>query len=218
MGPSEVLDGLVKAWWRGELTAANGPSRPEMLWALYKNYQDRIAFVVPGLEEPARSRALPDGGVVVFRPWSVPLPNTQPKSWDATNCAEAFEVVAEAWDCECFGIIAFSLHWIELTVAEFMSWIDETLYPTPTFWQIAAETDGANERTKPVTKNSAVRHAQAYIESENVAGRRATLDGLETYAREQNLRGGRDYLREAFKKIMTDAGLKVKRGRIPKSS
>ena len=45
--PPEVFDDLIKAWWRGELKAANGASRPDMLRALYKNYQDRIAFVAP---------------------------------------------------------------------------------------------------------------------------------------------------------------------------
>lgn len=214
MEPSEVMDGLVKAWWRGELTAANGPSRPEMLWALYKNYQDRIAFIVPGLEEPAISRALPDGGVMVFRLWSVPLPNTQPKSWDDTNCAEAFEAVAEAWDCKRFEMVTLSVGWMQLTAAEFMSWIDETSYPTPTFWQIAVERDGANERTKPINKKSAAGLAQAYVELEKGVGRHPTQRGLHKYARDQGFSGGRALLNTAFKEIRRrDDGHEVRPGR-----
>jgi hypothetical protein len=187
-----------------------------MLRVLYRNYQDQIAFVVPGFEEPTSARELPDGGVEVFRPWSVPLPNTQPESWDDNNCAEAFEAVAEAWDCERFRIVAMSIHWIEMTVAEFMKWIDETSYSTPTFWQISAEPDGVNDRTKPVTKQSALRLAQTYIDLEKTAGRRPTQMGLHKHAREQGLRGGRSLLNEVFEKIMLRHGVEVKRGRFPK--
>jgi len=217
MGPSEVLDGLIKAWWRGELTAANGPSRPEMLRALYKNYQDRIKFVPPGLDEPVSTKTLPDGDVVVFRLWSVPLPNTRPKSWDDTNCAEAFEAVAKAWSCERFEIVTLSLGWIELTTAEFSSWIGETPCPTPTFWQSAEEIDEAKGHTKRISKKSAPKHAQTYIDITKEAGRRPTQAGLEVYIREQRLHGGRDYVRKAFKQLMAAAGVEVKRGRIPKS-
>jgi hypothetical protein len=149
MDTSEVLNGLAKAWWRGELTATNGPSRPKMLWALYKDYQDRIAFVVPGLQEPAIFEVLPDGGVRVLRLWTVPLPNFQPDSWDDTNCAEAFEAVAEAWRYERFELVAISVCFIELTVAEFRSWIVDSPYPTPTFWQIEDETDGVKDDARP---------------------------------------------------------------------
>jgi hypothetical protein len=214
---SEVLDGLVKAWWRGDLKAANGPSRPEMLWALYKDYQDRIAFIVPGLEEPSSSTALPDGGVAVFRLWTVPLPNTQPNLWDDTNCAEAFEAVAEAWDYQQFEIVALSVFWIQLTVAEFMSWIDESPYPAPTFWQIAEERDEAKGPIKSISGKSARKHVQAYMDNAKAAGQRATQAGLEDYAREQRLHGGRECLRKEFKALMKAAGVEVKRGRIPNS-
>jgi hypothetical protein len=209
----EVLDGLVKAWWRGELKAANGPSRPEMLRLLYENYQDQIAFVVPGFEEPTKWEVLPDGGVEVFRLWSVPLPNTQPESWDDTNCAEAFEAVAEAWDCERFQILSMSVHWVQLTVAELLNWIADTPYPTPTFWEIEAETDGVNERPKPVTEKSAVRLVQTYIDDAKTAGRHPTQAELEKYISKQGCRGGRDQVRKAFKKIMAGADYEVKRGR-----
>ena len=189
-----------------------------MLWALYKDYQDQIAFVVPGLEEPASLRALPDGGVEVFRLWSVPLPNTQPKSWDDTNCAEAFEAVAKAWSCERFSIVATSVCFSELTVVEFMNWIDETPYPTPTFWQIPSKTDGVNERSKPVTKKSAAGIAQAYVELEKGAGRQPNQMGLHKYARGEGFRGGRDFLNKAFKEIrLRDDKYEVRPGR-PKNT
>jgi hypothetical protein len=216
--PWEVRDDLVKAWWRGELTAANGPSRPEMLRLLYKSYQDRIAFSAPGLGEPVSSKVLSDGTVVVFRCWSVPLPNYQPEAWDDTNCAEAFEAVEKAWSCERFEIVAISVCFSELTVAEFMSWIDETPYPTPTFWQIAPKKDGVNERNKPVTKTSAAGLAQAYVESEKAAGRQPKQMGLHKYALDQGFRGGRDFLNKAFKEIrLRDDKYEVRPGR-PKNS
>jgi hypothetical protein len=216
MKPFKVLDGLVKAWWRGELTAVNGPSRLEMLRVLYKKYRDQIAFVIPESEEPTQWEVLPDGDVRGFLRCSVPLPNFQPESWDDTNCAEAFEAVAEAWDCKNFSDVAISVHWIQLTVAEFIKWIEGTSYPTPTFWQIAAETNGVNDRTKPVTKKSALMLAQTYIESEKTAGRRPTQMGLHKYVQEQGLRGGRQFLNEEFKKISRRDGVEVKRGRFPK--
>ena len=36
---------LSKAWWRGELAAENGPSRLNVLHAIYSTCQDFVAFV-----------------------------------------------------------------------------------------------------------------------------------------------------------------------------
>src|SRR5262249_49235674 len=87
----ELRDSLSKAWWRGESVAANGPSRVHLLRVLFAKCSDDIVFAIPGAPEPQRSRALEDGGVVVFFHPRVPLPNAQSDTWTDSNCAEAFE-------------------------------------------------------------------------------------------------------------------------------
>ena len=139
MKEAEVLDGLIEAWWRSELIATQGPSRADMLRVIYKTYQDRVAFTAPGLEESASTKALPDGGLVVFRLWQVPLPNAQPNSWDDTNCEEAFEAVANAWSSADFNIVMTSIAWIELTPTEFKRWTNKNGYRPTTFWGIEEE-------------------------------------------------------------------------------
>jgi hypothetical protein len=214
--PREVLEGLIKAWWRGELATASGQSRADMLRVLYAKYQDRIAFIVPGLPDPASTRELPDGGVVVFRLWQVPLPNAEPKSWDDANCAEAFEAVAEAWDSDRFEIVVPSVAWIELTVMEFTKWTEANDYPLPTFWRSATNNSESSATTRRITKKKALELAQEYIAADKRAGRTPTQIGLENQVREAGWHGGRERLRAAFKSIQGAAGREVKRGRIPK--
>jgi len=215
--PLEVLDGLIKAWWRGELKPANGPSRADMLRVLYKNHQDQIAFVAPGLDEPPSTKELPDGGVVVFRLWRVPLPNTKPKSWDDTNCADAFKAVAEAWRCDRFEIVMPSVSWIELTAAEFTRWVNKNDFRSATFWASAEERKEAADSVQNLSKKRATEFTKNYIEAEKKADRRPTQSGLEKAARNAKLRGGREYLRKEFNRIQGIAGVEVKPGRIQKS-
>jgi hypothetical protein len=53
-------------------------------------------------------------------------------------------------------------------------------------------------QSRPLTRKKADRFAAEFIEREKQAGRRLTLKGLEEAAKEAKLRGGRQYLREAF--------------------
>jgi hypothetical protein len=59
--------------------------------------------------------------------------------------------------------------------------------------------------------------AREYIEREKSARQRPTLQGLEKYARDQGLRGGREYLRAEFRKLQEAAGEPLRRGRPKKS-
>jgi hypothetical protein len=93
----QLFEILVKAWWRGEFGPSEAARRPTFLRLLHKYYHDRIAFAVPGREEPEMTRDLPDGGVEIVRFGRVPLPNNNPSLWNEVNCGGAFDAVAEVW-------------------------------------------------------------------------------------------------------------------------
>ena len=57
--------------------------------------------------------------------------------------------------------------------------------------------------------------AAAHINSEQAAGRSPTLRGLEAAAKNAGMRGGREYLRAAFR---GSCRVEVKRGRPPKAN
>jgi len=67
---------------------------------------------------------------------------------------------------------------------------------------------------RPVTEKIAKRFAADYIKSEQAAGRSPTLVGLEAAAKKADKRGGREYLRAAFRRLR---GGEVRRGRPPKA-
>ena len=68
---------------------------------------------------------------------------------------------------------------------------------------------------RPVTEKIAERFAAHYINSEQAAGRSPTLRGLEAAAKNAGMRGGREYLRAAFR---GSCRVEVKRGRPPKAN
>ena len=68
---------------------------------------------------------------------------------------------------------------------------------------------------RPVTGKIAERFVASYIKGEQAAGRSPTLVGLEAAARKADMRGGREYLRAAFRR---SRGAEVRRGRPPKAS
>jgi hypothetical protein len=145
--PQELRMAMSKAWWRGELTAAKGPSRPKLLQAVYLHCANNIAFAVPGVTDPPHSRLLNDGSVEVLRLVRLPLPNADPDTWTDTNCAEAFEAIAEAWDEKLFGLISPSVAGIVLAHDEFFRWIAEQKYQPPTFWAKSSEDDDEQQPT-----------------------------------------------------------------------
>ena len=66
---------------------------------------------------------------------------------------------------------------------------------------------------RPATAKIAERFAANYINGEQAAGRSPTLVGLEAVAKEAGMRGGREHLRAAFRRLRG-----VRRGRPPKVS
>jgi hypothetical protein len=76
--------------------------------------------------------------------------------------------------------------------------------------EINSEKASTAGSTRPLTERGAEKFTAEYIDRETQAGRRPTLKGLETAAKEENLRGGRDFLRAAYKQIIVT---EVTRGR-----
>ena len=145
---------LSKAWWRGELVAENGPSRLNLLRALYSTCADFIAFAIPDVEEPQQWRSLPDSTIEFIRPVRVPLPNAHPDTWTDADCAEAFEAIVNAWEEELFQLTAPIVMGVVLTQGEFNQWINESKYRRPNFWGNADQRPPhrtlKTKRTKPV--------------------------------------------------------------------
>jgi hypothetical protein len=67
---------------------------------------------------------------------------------------------------------------------------------------------------RPLNEKIAEKFAADYIAAKLQAGRHPTMLGLQTAAAEANFRGGRDYLREAFRKLRGPDEVRV--GRPPK--
>jgi len=67
--------------------------------------------------------------------------------------------------------------------------------------------------SRPLTEKKAQQFTRQYLDQEKQAGREPTLSGLEGAARTSRLRGGRDYLRHEFHKLLAEAGVSVGRGR-----
>jgi hypothetical protein len=68
---------------------------------------------------------------------------------------------------------------------------------------------------RPITEKKAEHFVASYINGEQATGRRPTLSGLEAAAQKAGLRGGREYLRAAFRQ---SPRVEVRRGRPSKTS
>jgi hypothetical protein len=68
----------------------------------------------------------------------------------------------------------------------------------------------SSAKPQPLTRKNAERFVAEFSDGEKKAGRHPTLKGLETAARKAGLRGGRQYLRDAFHRA---PGVVVKEGR-----
>jgi hypothetical protein len=170
--PDELRTTLGKAWWRGELAAANGPSRLNLLRAIYSTCEDYIEFVIPDLPAPPTTRLLDNGDIEVFRLVRLPLPNPDPGTWTEANSAEAFEAVADSWNEEFYSLVAPVIKGIVLTRSEFFQWIGECQYQSPTFWGSAS---GHGDKLEH-TDNSAPRMAITEIEPKTGRGSKASKD------------------------------------------
>jgi hypothetical protein len=93
----------------------------------------------------------------------------------------------------------------------------EHLVPTSLqrFLQSGGEPTNAKVPTArwPATKKKAEGFAADFIKSERAAGRSPTLSGLEAAAKNAGMRGGREYRRDAFRRLCG-----VRRGRPPKAT
>jgi hypothetical protein len=93
----------------------------------------------------------------------------------------------------------------------------EHLVPTSLRRFLRSSVDPANTTARtapqPVSEKKAERFAANYINGEQAAGRSPTLVGLEAAAKEARMRGGREHLRAAFRRLRD-----VRRGRPPKAS
>jgi hypothetical protein len=85
------------------------------------------------------------------------------------------------------------------------------------FLQSGGEPTGfkATTGSRPVTPKIAERFVADYINGEQAAGRRPTLVGLEAAAKRADMRGGREYLRAAFRQ---SPHVELRRGRPPNAS
>jgi hypothetical protein len=160
----ELRSTISKAWWRGELVAANGPNRVQLLRALYLKCAECIAFSIPGAPEPPCSRVLDDGRVEVYLLPRIPLPNAQPDTWIDANCAEAFNAIAEAWDEKVFSLLAIEVPFIVLTRSEFIQWIDKCRYKRPTFWGSTSEDEDQQQPTNETVRRKPTKPVQYRIQ------------------------------------------------------
>jgi hypothetical protein len=148
----ELRDAISKAWWSGELIAANSPSRLSVLSHYYLRSAKFIAFAVPNTEEPPQWVAGDDGEIEFVRPLRVPLPNANPDTWTEANCAPAFEAIAEQWNEALIFSSQSALIFLDIVLSssEFFRWIDEIGYERPTFWSDALEkNDQPTDSTVP---------------------------------------------------------------------
>jgi hypothetical protein len=147
----------------------------------------------------------------------VALPNSKPDTWNDSNCAEAFNQVADAWDSGVFDVASPIVAGLELTESEFGRWVIANGYQHPTFWESSDQSEQPSTPVRRLTERDAVKLAQEYINSERQAERRPTQDGLEKEARKAGYVGGRDICRQAFKRAARHAGIEVRPGRYPKN-
>jgi hypothetical protein len=134
--PQELRDVLAKAWWRGELIAANGSSRLSVLREHYLRSADFTTFAIPTSQWVSTARGVNE---LVVRPLSVPVPNANPDSWTDNNCAPAFAAIAEQWKEAMISPTVFLN--VVLTSGEFFQWIELSGYKPPTFWSDERQKD-----------------------------------------------------------------------------
>jgi hypothetical protein len=76
----------------------------------------------------------------------------------------------------------------------------------PKYLRHLLTTSGDQASKRPVTRNVAATFTAEYIATEKRAGRRPTMAGLERAAADAGLRGGREFLRDAFHRLQGVVG------------
>ena len=203
------------------MTAASGPSRADVFRGIYQLYSNRIAFATPDSPDPPLGQELSDGSLEVIRPVRVPLPNSNPNSWDGTNWKAVFEAVAGAWedlslwleDAEHTAepIVAG----LELTEAEFTRWVTANGYSRPNFWASDEENNPAPSSTRRVSKESVRNLARDYIAMEKQEGRQPTQAGFEERCKGRQI-SSRGLIRGAYHEMAKEARIKLRPGRYSK--
>jgi hypothetical protein len=133
-----LYDILERAWWRGEIHGDEKFDRLQLLKAMFKTTRRSdhpgIVFIVCGETAPPEEKALPDGGVEVDLRPRIPVPSIDTDTWDIANCKDAFGALAQTSSFESYTAAAPGLMTIELTRDEFIRWLEERGYHTPSFW------------------------------------------------------------------------------------
>jgi hypothetical protein len=207
---NEVLNELVKAWWRGNLMAS-GARRVDLLRTIYKSAPHLVAFAFPNSVDPPRRNELLDGSVEVLWLYRVPLPSAEPESWGDDNCTEAFQAIAAAWDLNRFSLTAPVVSGLEVTQADFSRWVESQGYRPFTFWAGSKEEEQPSPG-KRLSKPVAAGLAQDYIRCERQEGRVPTQHGFEKKVCGDGWHGGREFLREEYKRAAKQAGIETKQG------
>jgi hypothetical protein len=185
----ELFDLLVKAWWRGELVAS-GAERVNVLKAIQKYPPSRIVF-----ESDQGIKELPDDGSVEVR-CVVPLPRSNPDSWKDSDCAEAFQSIAQIWDTCTFELVTPVICRLELTEAEFTRWVRSYRYMRGAFWASGRGDDGPP--ADKVSRSKLAQLAQEYYES---AAEGRSQSGFEDWLETKNIHGPRGDVRSAYKEV-----------------
>ena len=131
-----LINDMIQHWWLGNLKL-KGPSRLQFLELLYQNAADELLFVVSGDLRPTECIVDDDGNVVVDIRHIVPIPNSDPSSWDEANCATAFEALSNLEDYqECGDLMIPGFHAaLTATETDFRNWLLINNVQPPKFWK-----------------------------------------------------------------------------------
>ena len=207
--PRELLNELTTGWWRGELVAT-GAHRADVLRALYHVPPKGVAFVLANNPDPPQIEELPNRTVDVLWFWQITLPNLQPETWDDNTCAEAFKAVADAWGDmpHLFEIYVPVVRGLKLTEFEFSKWNKAKDRPPSTFWKNSEKAE-IGKPSKSISDGRAIELVHEYFESSKKAGLQPSQSGFEQLIKDKGLKGNRDTVRGAFKRVV---GRPLKRG------
>jgi hypothetical protein len=92
---SELLDLLIRAWWRGELFLGDAHSRFEFLKKMFaimsKNEHSGIVFTLGEEIRATTLKDLPNGDVEIYSRPCIPVPSWDTETWNEAACDPAFQ-------------------------------------------------------------------------------------------------------------------------------
>jgi hypothetical protein len=158
--PTELLNLLINAWWRGEIVG-DGPPRVQFLSKIFRSMSKSdypsIVFTSGHEAGPSQFHMLPDGGAVVdIRP-RIRVPSSTTDAWDEAACDPAFRSLGEIEWVESRFELLFHFGWFNLSRDEFMKWVTDRRYLMPTFW--AGDAAGATQLPQKPASESMIRQA-----------------------------------------------------------